>query len=291
MNPLVKAAYRSLPLKRELFTAIRAFGVPSSYRRMYFKGAFQLDIDASHSFRMNQHNRYGIETELFWHGLREGWETASLSIWMQLCRGARGLLDIGAAEGLYALTARCLNQEARVLAFEPLAQPHAELSDNVALNDFAVEIHETALSNFIGQAPFYTQAESSNEGSLQPTTTEGLASALVPVTTLAAIIEGRRLAHVDAMKIDVEGAEPEVLEGMGQHLSRFRPAMIIEILNDDVGRRVEQLVAGLDYAFFDVNDDRRKGPRTARRVQHIRKATCLNYALIPEDRVDAIHLP
>lgn len=39
---------------------------------------------------------------------------------------------------------------------------------------------------------------------------------------------------MDLMKIDVEGYEPQVLEGMGKYLALMKPAMLIEILSNEV---------------------------------------------------------
>ncbi|GAA4861080.1 hypothetical protein GCM10023332_11390 [Luteimonas vadosa] len=249
---------------------------------MYFDGTFTVNVDKGRSFQMVQHNRYGIETELFWKGLAEGWETESISIWMELCKEAHVILDIGAAEGLYALVSKCLRPASRVLAFEPFALPSAELRGNISLNGYDIEVHEVALSDFSGEASFYATLESSNEGSLIPSPCNpgSRVAQRVRVATLADIIEREGLERVDLIKVDVEGAEPEVLGGMGPYLERFRPSIIVEILNDDVGRRVQERVEGLDYLYFDVNDDLRKGPKGIRRVPEIRKSVCLNYLLI-----------
>ncbi len=58
----------------------------------------------------------------------------------------------------------------------------------------------------------------------------------------------------DLMKLDVETHEPEVLEGMGAYLGRLRPTMFIEILNAEVAQRVENLVRGMDYLYFNLDD-------------------------------------
>lgn len=280
MNPFVKNLYKSLPFKKQLFSLIRAVYLPTSYQRMYFRGAFKLNVDDLHSFQMIQHNRYGIETELFWKGLDEGWETASMALWIQLCKTSQVVLDIGAAEGMYALVAKSLRPNMTVLAFEPMPQPMAELRSNIELNGYNVSLYEQALSNFTGQAEFYAESESSNEGSLVTSAAASAFSQRVSVTTLAKIIDDSSLARIDLMKIDVEGAEPQVLEGMGPYLSEFKPSMIIEVLNDEVGANVERLLDGLGYLYFDINDDIRKGPRTLRAAKHIRKSICLNYLVV-----------
>lgn len=43
------------------------------------------------------------------------------------------------------------------------------------------------------------------------------------------------------MKIDVETHEPEVLEGVGEYLKKFRPSLLIEILDDEITAKVQNI--------------------------------------------------
>ena len=54
------------------------------------------------------------------------------------------------------------------------------------------------------------------------------ASFVVATCTLDSLLEGAGIAHVDAMKLDVEGAEPLVLLGAASMLARDRPALVSE---------------------------------------------------------------
>ena len=76
------------------------------------------------------------------------------------------------------------------------------------------------------------------------------------------------------MKIDVETHEPEVLDGFRSYLNQYRPTMLIEILNDEVGRKVSSAVQGLDYLYFNINE---KGG--IRQVDKITKSDYYNYLL------------
>jgi hypothetical protein len=49
----------------------------------------------------------------------------------------------------------------------------------------------------------------------------------VPVITLDAYLRERAIERVDVVKIDVEGAEPLVLQGMGELLRRCVPRLVI----------------------------------------------------------------
>src|SRR5215469_3567467 len=97
--------YRRTPLRRQMLSLVRALGAPKVLHRFYFDGAFAVALDTEHRFLLCQHNHYGIETEIFWLGIDRAWEHRSLAAWAALCQEAEVILDIGAAEGIYALAA------------------------------------------------------------------------------------------------------------------------------------------------------------------------------------------
>ena len=283
----LKTVYRHLPGKAALFSELKRFWIPEFYRRLQFNGPFTVRIDPSHAFRMQHYDQYGIETEIFWKGLDDAWESVSIFLWKQLIRPGALVLDIGANQGLYALITKCLCPSARVLAFEPLPSAFLALQANVALNNFNIECLEIALADFDGEAKFYSPATNlATEGSLIASEVDqaNLKVQRVRAGRLASLIETHCLAHVDLMKIDVEGAEAGVLSGMGSYLRQFRPAILVEVLRDGVGSEIEGLMRGLDYVYLDINDDPRNGPLGWRQVDHIKKATCLNYFLLPREQ-------
>ena len=106
MKKLLKHTYDAVPLKKELFTLMKRFWVPSEsvYRHLHFKGVFKVQIDSSHSFFI-QHHGYQIENEIFWGGLEHGHENLSISLWAKLARQANVIFDIGANTGVYSLIA------------------------------------------------------------------------------------------------------------------------------------------------------------------------------------------
>ena len=85
-----------------------------------------------HSFNII-HFGTEIENDIFWKGLTGGWEKISMKLWMQLCRKAKVILDIGANTGIYALTAKAVKPESSVFAFEPLHRMCDKLKRNVRM--------------------------------------------------------------------------------------------------------------------------------------------------------------
>ena len=97
----------------------------------------------------------------------------------------------------------------------------------------------------------------------------------IRIARLDTFIEREKLERIDLMKIDVEAHEPEVLSGMGQYLGQFRPTILIEILHDEIGERVERLVENYGYLYFNIDDH----AGTVRQVEHIGKSDFWNYLL------------
>ena len=278
--------YRYLTGKGPLFTVLKKFWIPGFYRRLHFAGPFTVQIDPGHAFRMRHYNQYGIETEIFWRGLNNAWESVSISLWKQLLRPDAVIMDVGANQGLYALISKCLCPRARVVAFEPLPSAFKALQANVALNDFEIECLPVAVDEVDGEAEFYSPVDQlATEGSLIAAVSDQarLETKRVTTATLASIIDSHHIQRLDLMKIDVEGTEARVLRGVGRYLRQCRPAILVEVLRNDIGAQIQELVHELDYVYFDINDDPRNGPLGHRQVDRINQATCLNYLLLPRE--------
>ncbi len=54
--------------------------------------------------------------------------------------------------------------------------------------------------------------------------------------------------------MDVELHEPEVLDGFGSLISQYRPDFIIEVLNNDIGFKIEPHFLNLNYLFYEINE-------------------------------------
>jgi FkbM family methyltransferase len=276
--------YRRLPLRRQVLELMRALGAPKALRLFYFDGPFTIALDAQNRFRLCQHNHYGIETEIFWNGIDQAWEHRSLAAWKVLCQDAEVIFDIGAAEGIYALAAKCLRPGAKVVAIEPFPPRQKDLRRNVEANGYDIVCLDLAVSNFTGQADFFSDDQRSIMGRLEapfelwrnPT------REVVRVTTLAAIARGQGLSRIDLIKLDVEGGEAAALEGLGALLQTARPAMLVEILDDAAGAQVEAIVDGLGYLYFDIDDRPAAGPRALVRKPHLGKGAHLNWLLVSE---------
>ena len=69
----------------------------------------------------------------------------------------------------------------------------------------------------------------------------------MPARTLDAILKEAAVSRVDVIKIDVEGAEMLVLQGARETLARYRPALIVEVMDTQLRAMGTSSVAIREY--------------------------------------------
>jgi FkbM family methyltransferase len=139
--------------------------------------------------------------------------------------------DIGANVGFFTLiAARRIGLQGRVYAFEPLPDSARALAHNVALNELGnVEVVQAAVGARPGRAGLAVTEESVQAHLVEfETHVPALVTIEVDVTAIDTEVAAGRRAP-DVLKIDVEGAELAVLEGMRRTLDAHRPTLICEL--------------------------------------------------------------
>jgi FkbM family methyltransferase len=163
-------------------------------------------------------------------------------------------IDVGAHFGLYA---RPLSRLVRqVHAFEPLPEFAALLRRTSATN---VVVHEIALAAAAGEAELRIPNLGGRPAHGLATLRPGGEGLRLTVTT--ARLDEVVTERVGFIKIDVEGAELEVLEGAAGILTRDRPAVLVEAEERHLPgatRRIFDHFDALDYRGEFLLDGRRR---------------------------------
>jgi FkbM family methyltransferase len=206
------------------------------------------------------HEGYQIENEIFWQGLDGGWEKVSVGLWKKLVKNSPTIFDIGANTGVFALIAKAVNPSAEVYAFEPIARIYDKLRKNIQLNNFAIKSFPVAISDKDGKAEILDNPSVENEYSLSLNNDHNSKSAEqikveIDIITLDTFIEQNNINKIDLLKIDVESHEGEVMEGFAKHLPLFKPTLLIEILRNPVGEKVQRTLTGLNYLYFNIDEN------------------------------------
>jgi len=163
------------------------------------------------------------------------------------------LCDVGANIGIYTVLAAALG--ARVVAFEPHLGNAESLVDNVALNGLAdrVDVYSIALHDQTGFGPFnyHSMVRGSSQSQYQAVEDDS-GKRFAPV--------GREMkwgvpfdslgVQPDLVKIDVDGNEPAVLDGMAATLSAAeRPRSVQVEVNARNSAEVRPRMEGYGYRF------------------------------------------
>jgi FkbM family methyltransferase len=157
------------------------------------------------------------------------WEPKTTEYVNKNLKAGQTFLDVGANVGYYSILASKLG--AKVLAFEPSLNNRTLLEKNIKDNDCEVQVFSQALSNKNGSAILYTD------------TTPGQYSLMgsgkgEKVETIK--WDNLNLPVPDFIKIDTEGNERYVLEGMQSVLNTDKPITLI--LEDWKGEVTDWLI-------------------------------------------------
>lgn len=200
---------------------------------------------------------------LYWEG-PASYEPITARTWWCLCRDAARVADVGAYVGYYALLASRAAPTATIHAFEPLPEAADLLASAVAASHASVRLHRVALGSAVGSAVLYVPAAPSNPvptisslrgpvGQTPPETPLQRREALV--TTLDTVLAGHR---VDVVKLDVEGAELDVLLGGRNVIATCMPDIIMELVVDAGDPPAVSWLIDRGYRIFDLTS---AGPR------------------------------
>jgi FkbM family methyltransferase len=124
------------------------------------------------------------------------------------------VLDVGANIGLFALHLATLASDVRVHCFEPNPRVHALLRRNLEANGLARRVTPHALAVFDHNGPVVLRrAARSGHRSLIGTTLVSAGGDEVEAVDLAEALRRSGAERVALLKVDVEGAEIEIVEG------------------------------------------------------------------------------
>ena len=154
-------------------------------------------------------------------------------------------LDVGAHIGKYAVRAAVkVGDNGRVIAVEPDRDNFELLVKNIALNGLrnCIPLRIAAYSSE-GELNLFRGPSSAEHSTCEDF---GKGSYKVRARVLDNVLKEIGVAGVDMIKIDVEGAEIDVLRGLEETLRKGKTRLIMEVMKrDDAG--VVGYLNGLDY--------------------------------------------
>jgi FkbM family methyltransferase len=135
-------------------------------------------------------------------------------------------LDVGAYIGWYTIqAAKAVGPSGRVIAMEPDLSNRRQLETNLSLNGISnCTIVPLAAWSKAGEIGWQ-----SNEVPVWSKIRQTQGATTVGTATVDSLVNDLGLANVNWIKMDIEGAEIEALQGAVQVLKQLHPALFIEV--------------------------------------------------------------
>ncbi len=158
-------------------------------------------------------------------------------------------LDGGANEGVYTVFAAArVGSKGRIIAVEPSLRERQRLKANIEINRAAnVAVVDAALAERPASVRLtLAEAEHSGQNTLGGFIYEGVSAIdvrWVRAVTIDDLAQTHRLARLDIVKLDLEGAEFRALIGARNTLRDMRPLLLVEVSDAALARQAGSCAA------------------------------------------------
>ena len=235
------------PLRKHYFGIYKKFILP---KKIFSKTNFITKYDSTLKIKVNLSD--WIQQQIFFLDYSD---INGISFLKKTLKKDNVFIDIGANIGAYTLIAsKLVEKTGMVIAFEPVNTINKMLIENIMMNDLtnitvekkAVYDQNTNLELFI------SNEQNMGMSSILNHSHESGEKQKIEAITLDNYVQLKKLAKIDLVKIDIEGAEIHALKGMKQSLVKFKPTLIIEISDGILENSSVKSNAIYDF-LFDLN--------------------------------------
>ena len=188
-------------------------------------------LDEKYKFYWDRYDPRTAISCLVVQGYYEKYETKILSYFADTKAGS--IIDIGANLGYYAvILGKLLRSSDKLIAFEANPQIIEMLNKNIAINGLQedIKVFNCALSDINDQKlklyiPFKAGSSAASLNKLHPDDTNN--SIEITTQRLDDVTQIRNLESISLIKIDVEGAELNVIKGALETIRENKPVLFV----------------------------------------------------------------
>jgi FkbM family methyltransferase len=196
-----------------------------------------------------------VQRHVYFWGLSEPVEA-----WLFLRLLSRGMtvVDGGANIGEYTLlAATAVGEAGTVHSFEPIPDNFTRLRGHVAVNGLHnVRMQQAALWDRTTTLTLGRQAGQPGHGGAWSAGAQSGTVESVPAMSLDDYVAAEAIERVDMVKLDIEGAEPNALQGMLRTLEQDQPLLLVELHQaaraSSTAAAVMALLAPLGYRLWRI---------------------------------------
>lgn len=219
MNLLRRLSYNPIMIR-----AARALHLRLALRKLYHRWAAPSDglltvqvAGVAGQFKVNTPE----ELRVLESAGGAGGEQRVIELLLSSVRPGDTIFDVGANVGLYTvLLAKKTGERGRVIAFEPEERTYEHLRGNLALNGLVnAQCFRMALGDHSGEAQLYSSQVIGNCSLLKQPGEAGGPVVAVQVVEGDRLVDAEKLPLPRIIKIDVEGYEHSVIQGLRRVLA------------------------------------------------------------------------
>ena len=164
------------------------------------------------------------------------YEVPIQNIFTQHLKSGDVFYDIGANVGFFSIiAAKLVGDTGKVYAFEPGEENAKSIRHNAQLNSFSqIEVIEKAVSHTSGEGQLLLAEYSGGHALATADAPPDLAGEVtVDLVSIDDLIAQNKIKPPNFVKVDVEGAELDVLKGMRETIKTHQPTIIYEVDDGD----------------------------------------------------------
>jgi FkbM family methyltransferase len=186
------------------------------------------------------------------------WEPHVAQTCRRLLRKDDVFFDVGANCGCISLDTRAsMKEHITMCLFEPQPSLASSLRRSIAVNCFDnIRVFDFLLGNYDGTAELYLTSHAIHASMIPREKT--FDKILLPIWRMDSLIANGTCPPPDIIKIDTEGAELQIMQGMSITLGKFSPSLLFEADSNMTrfGYATSDLIKLLrsmsDYEFYEI---------------------------------------
>ena len=228
-----------------------------SYKRSYFQRGVWLRkkyLDPAFDLEIYLFSKDLIDHKILFTGVYEPETNWALQKYL---RPGDVVLEAGANSGTETvLISRLVGGHGGVIAFEPVDHVLEKLKNNLRLNSISnVEVLPIALGAREQDIDFFVHPiDHPNQGMGSKSMNASLKKIVVTQKTIDSLIESKGIRKFDFLKMDVQGAEFDILMGSQISIKRFTPKIFLEASEGWSNiKEIYDYLAGMNYKVFWLN--------------------------------------